>query len=574
MKRNLVIGFVILSTIVAAAVFLFPKRLTGDLKHKLAQKLGVKPEFLMVNIPPASGRTPGSTFAKKATVIPVLEVPRSDPDMHAGAEFNIDWSDASLGKAKGNVTAGILGSIFSDAESSNFEIKASHCRVLEMPFGELKKRLLSSQAILNSSAEGISLFVIVRAFEGQLSIRIKRAQDASGEAWARTQQNAVTLSDPKYGGDAALNVNSEGKDQFVVEWKEPVVFAYELQKAELFASHLGTRPDDIRFTPLTEDQWNEQSQTAASDSGRTAWSLLTIASGVYPQFHSLDQSWNVQSASVAESALKMFNPRSTKRIWANAKEPLSADRLTDTIQEYFRDCCKRGDKLFIVYYVGHMELTSSKDLRLLMGDLAPASEVNNQDLSSNGYLPLETFCQSLTSSKCCTVFLIDGCSRDEDEQDLGGELAIANDFMRGKKQFPSSPSSSFWFRKKKRAIASITKVKQAMIDALIYDQDNGISERGLGYLKGDNPVLIGSPPAASALGENPFFIGGPLIGPLAGEIYKRALPASLFHKSLGSVLNSLPFYHDGALRLPPGVGYSWSDFKRMTELSTAILGDG
>ena len=233
--------------VIGAAVFLIPLLLRSDFKTELAKQLNVEKDLLHLNVPPARARFPGFTFVIKPALIPIEYPNRSDPDITEGQEFSLDWTSANLSSASGK-NAGPIGAIFANSQGVNIELRALHCKVIEMTLADLKRRLLASSDVLDQAAKGNQPMVIVRSFEGQLEIRLAKTGKASADVWFGVRKRAEELREPS--GKQEVEIQDTGSDQMVMSWKEPVVFAYEVMKAEIITTHLGVQPDDVKFSPV------------------------------------------------------------------------------------------------------------------------------------------------------------------------------------------------------------------------------------------------------------------------------------------------------------------------------------
>jgi hypothetical protein len=149
------------------------------------------------------------------------------------------------------VAAGPLHGLFGDTESARLEVKAANCRVLEMTLGDIRKRLLASSDVQDLAAQNKAMVVVVRAYEAVLDTKIHRTSKLSAEAWGALKAKAKSVSDPDMNaGNAKIEIKGDTGDEMVLAWKEPVVFACEVQAANLFTTHLGAKPNEVKFEVL------------------------------------------------------------------------------------------------------------------------------------------------------------------------------------------------------------------------------------------------------------------------------------------------------------------------------------
>jgi hypothetical protein len=232
--------------VIGAAVFWIPRMFKPDFKTELAKQLNVEKSMLYLNLPPSRGRLPGFTFVAQPTLLPIGYPDRSDPDIKQGQEFSLDWSLADSSTASGTKGAGPLGALFSNTQGINTELRVRGGRVIEMTLLDLKRRLLASSDVLDQAARGNKPMVIVRAFEGELELRLTKSGAVSGDVWLGKKKLAEAVKAPS--GQQEVEVHDNGSNQTTISWKDPVVFAYEVMRAEIITKSMGVQPDDISFS--------------------------------------------------------------------------------------------------------------------------------------------------------------------------------------------------------------------------------------------------------------------------------------------------------------------------------------
>lgn len=238
---------VAVAVVAAAATLLLPRFLRPDFRKGLARQLNVDPDVLHLNIPPSPQRYPGFAFVMQGSMLQVA-APLERSQLNAGPTFELQWADLSKSDASSRLSGGPFRGIFSSDTDDKVSLNLHNCRVLETDVSQLKQRLLGVDSILKQADKGAPVLVITRAFEGQMEMKLQRGARASGEVWSEKVKLARSASSATANGE--IKVSTANDDQLIVQWSEPVVFAFEAVEAKLFASHLGTKPDKVDFKPV------------------------------------------------------------------------------------------------------------------------------------------------------------------------------------------------------------------------------------------------------------------------------------------------------------------------------------
>jgi hypothetical protein len=582
-KKQLV-WFVAGAFIVGIVVFLYPRLRRPDARVELAKVLGVNPEFLHLNIPPSTGRLPGSTFVISGSLLPIDFTSRDDKDLISGDPFALDWHITTLFSGEGASGAGPLGVLFENSEAVRIEIRAHDCRVIEMKLPVIKDRLLHSKEVLEQSARGNNPFVVVRAFEGTLETRLTKSGKESARAWDDVKESARRSSKASQTNTTRISLAGTSEDEVIVSWPTPVVFAYEVQKASLITTHLGTKPDDVNFAPVSvSDLTNatpKNPKPTAKSEGTGGWAMLTIASGYYPQVQFLNQEWNASSAGVFEDALLPYHPSSVLRLRSSADTSLTANLVLSNATQFVKHATEEGRSLVVVYYVGHTVSGASGNLWLVQSDatvdsiqdagktppnLKPVGE-NLDQLSKiadavqatygdgpKGMLAVEKLCAALSEGGVRFALIIDGCMEDQAFKDMANAVGF---------QFNPRYPELFYVG------------KSDVVTTEMSDFANLLDHFGqsMPCLRSENPVILAAKPGTVALGvKNPFVEGGPPLGPLAVRA-KEVVTAGLLNGEsppLATVIKSLASYRGvGEINLKGSI--SWSDFDGFEKSGRAL----
>jgi hypothetical protein len=72
-------------------------------------------------------------------------------------------------------------------------VHIENAHLVEMLGGDLKKRLLASEAARSAANHGTNPFVVFRSYEGKISFALNRQQNTSANAWAKVKTDAAQL---------------------------------------------------------------------------------------------------------------------------------------------------------------------------------------------------------------------------------------------------------------------------------------------------------------------------------------------------------------------------------------------
>jgi hypothetical protein len=215
----------------------------ADLRKEIAKQFNIEEGSFVLNLPPRPGCLPGSLFTDDLRY-PLARTKPDDADLDRGPAFQFS-SDLAL-DADANVSAGVsqwFGVAAKASTASNVKLEFKDARVVEMLGPELKKRLLKDAEARDASSRKVVPFIVARAFEGTITVKMTQKQGASADAWAQIKKDAI---DAKIGA----KIGSDDTVEFTVA--DPFVFAFEVVRATYVAQHLGSVADDVVLTKIPE----------------------------------------------------------------------------------------------------------------------------------------------------------------------------------------------------------------------------------------------------------------------------------------------------------------------------------
>jgi hypothetical protein len=187
---------------------------------------------------------PGSIFTEDLRV-PIARTKRDDASLDRGPAFEFV---ADFGfDAGANVSAGFaewFGLAAKATTAASVKLQFTDARIVEILGPELKRRILQDPDAKAAAARKVPPFVVARAFEGRLTVKMSRKDGASAEAWGRIKQQAVEAK-------VGASVGSDDTVSYTVG--EPFVFAFEVVRVNYVTEHLGSAANDAVLVPVPED---------------------------------------------------------------------------------------------------------------------------------------------------------------------------------------------------------------------------------------------------------------------------------------------------------------------------------
>jgi hypothetical protein len=236
--------------LVTASVVLVPRLFFPSLEARIAGQLHIPKEYLVLNVPPESGRLPGSIFVAARHFVPLDEIDSSDPRIRPGGSFDTEWDLKDWSGAEGRVAVLQVASELAKSDATRrVRIVLRRARMLEMTLPDLKSRLRSSHAAIMHGSD--HLVVVIRSIEAVPEVRVTRNRNASWQAWTAIKERASNVPQAQ----VETSGQQGNEDGVTFRTAEPVVFAFETGKADYVLNHLGASEPEIRLTPLTAKQF-------------------------------------------------------------------------------------------------------------------------------------------------------------------------------------------------------------------------------------------------------------------------------------------------------------------------------
>jgi len=232
--------------VAAIALVAVPPARAGDMKAELARRMNAKPGDFVLNFPPRFGCLPGSIFTDDLR-LPLERTHTDDPALTRGPAFGLDADLGEIASAEtGGTFAPIFGFLLSHRSLGTTTVQIEQAHVIEILGGDLKKRLLASEAARSAANRGIDPFVVFRAYEGIISLNLTRKRDTTADAWARVKADSAQVH---ASGELASD------DAVLFKLPERIVFAFEIMRATYVTTHLGTGPNEVVLRKISADQF-------------------------------------------------------------------------------------------------------------------------------------------------------------------------------------------------------------------------------------------------------------------------------------------------------------------------------
>jgi hypothetical protein len=120
-------------------------------------------------------------------------------------------------------------------------VHIENAHLVEMLGGDLKKRLLASEAARSAANHGMNPFVVFLSYEGKIGFALNRQQNTSGNAWAKVKADAAQLH---ASGEEAID------NAVIFTLPQSIVFAFEVMKAAYVTTHLGGAPNEVALVKI------------------------------------------------------------------------------------------------------------------------------------------------------------------------------------------------------------------------------------------------------------------------------------------------------------------------------------
>ena len=199
----------------------------------------------------------------KGSMIPIMFPPEDTGDMETGEGFDLEWGTLTKSDASGGVGAGLFDTLFKQESFDKISLRATECRILELPLQKVRERLLESDEVVKAADAKTPVFVIIRSYMGKIEMKITKDSKTSGEAWTEKVEEAEGIAERA--GKGNLGITSKSDRDMVITWQTPTVFAYEAMEANLLTTHLGTDPNEVELKKVTEEQLTAAMKAASTE---------------------------------------------------------------------------------------------------------------------------------------------------------------------------------------------------------------------------------------------------------------------------------------------------------------------
>lgn len=565
------LGAVIVVAIVAKVLLsiLYPT----DLRSQLAHVLGIKPDVLWVNLPPAKNRMPGTAFVYQTTLLAIDSVQSDASDVSIGSEFELGWVNSTGSKLNTSADAGFMGLLYGDSGNFKVDLRATKCRSLEVPLDKLKKRLLGSEEIRAQAAQGREPLVVVRSYEGLVTLRVGKSSATSAEVWQKAKDSAKeTANFP----NSKVAIKGESDDSLEVTFNEPIVFAFEMVAAKLIATHLGADPNDVQFRSIPEPGTETQKKAAVSPDDPRRWALATVAVSDFPQTAWLQQDWNRHSATEMKRMLETFAPTLMNDYRTGPTSLSTAERLLKFANDFGREAKASGARLIVFYYVGHSVTTSNGKILLLQSGVTPQSlkqlvaeqrappqgdpsnigrivEKARQE-DGESALRISELHAALLKSGVPFVILLDGCMENS---------AVKQTVEGAGFRFDSQHPTLYYVGAEPLTQRLISRVGDSLRDFAA----------GSSYLSDSNPIVFAAKPGTLAmLTDDPLWEFAAPLAPLAGKVRRILAPSASGNVgSLAELIARSVDMRQGVGEIELSGSISWSDFSAIERAAHTIV---
>jgi len=202
------------------------------LREMLAEQLGVDAENLFVNIPPLPSRYPGAILLDMGDWL--LEgVGPDHPSLIRGGRFGFSGRFRGLTTTEGSLGSSLFKVWATSGIVSDYTISVDPGQVVEI--AHLADWLQQSVLAPDLRDGAIPAKVVMRAWEGQMSVGVVRQRRISAEAWTEVVQELLDAA--KETPKIEVRLNRAQNDTVTIRVIDPVVFAFEaLNVSELLAA--------------------------------------------------------------------------------------------------------------------------------------------------------------------------------------------------------------------------------------------------------------------------------------------------------------------------------------------------
>ena len=551
-RVRIVVGCVLVFAILGAGIWWLRRPPERTLRRAIADAFNRPVELIELNIPPAAARYPGTILTEVNPSQLVVYRSGMQTDVTKGPPTSV--SAKADGSASASVVAELLGAAAAGG-SLDVDVDVTDLRVLEIPVNKELKDALIADSFLSENVVVWKPRVVVRAYEGIVTLNLRRGASLSAEAWEKAKKK---IAEAKLQSDGSMKYASP----------EATIIAFETLDLQFFSRSAGPTPDDVK---LIEHQVAvTPADVAALTPDPRTLGFATIATthqGTNRPLRMVDGSLALVQQSLTDLGAVPLG--------VDILDPNQAD-LDGAAQRIVEAAKQKKVAAIIVYYVGHTYNDAAKVHYVELGTfnskiasqierrvtpmLLPSGTISDGSAWSSllevaaaandeatephdGLFPLGRLVRSFEKQTSIPIaFVVDGCFQKDEVDELRKQLSLT---PRGDYFGPSGDGGP----------AEVSRLADAL---------NEFSSPP--YLRGTNVVLLGAAPGTLAV-EQPSprgsWTGETTVGPLAARLDRVAhLPP---YESWGELLRAMRDIGTTGERRIYGT-VSWSDFSKFDQL--------
>ncbi len=493
MNKKILISVLVI-VVLCLGVFLIPPLFQKDLKESLADILNIESKKLILNLPPSPSRYPGSILLPYDKSYLVFTLNDSlDKNLERGKKFNINAKLKNSQFVNGNTSSGIMEGIFSNKQHFEILVEIKNGQIIELPIKHLKEYIKNHPEVLNALNKRQQPIILNRSYLGVLTYNIVAKDKKGAEILSEFEKNAEELQ--KRIPEIKINSDFSNNNKISFSLTEPIIIAYEAMLVSYIVDNLSNEDLQIRLATIIEDDIIDlKSSNSKIDLPRTNnknWGLITIGSGHFENFATLDVPEAVHSASTVKKILENYDPKFIKSLISSENDIVTDDKLLDWTIDLNIELQENPVDYLVIYYAGHALTLPNGEMSLLQGNLKKdfvETAIENMDEKianpNDGHLLVRTLYDSFEMTGIPFTIILDACSPNEEM-----EQALQNvNMLLGSKD----GSNLMYIGDEPLITDEMSKIS------------NVLSEIGnrFEYRTTTNPIIFSSKPGAKALFQN------------------------------------------------------------------------
>ena len=192
-------------------------------------------------------------------MLPLEFASANDKRYQRGQKVNLNVSLDAKAVADGSFDLGFFKQLSDSGKTKALSVNIADVVPVEIRAGDLKSILLSSEDAKKAALDDEQVFIISKAYEGQMLVTLKTTENTKASAVA----TEISKSIP--GAEAKVSADAGKQDEIKISFYEPTVFAFELMEASFFSSSLSIEPDDISLSFIPEAQFQSNFKLPNAD---------------------------------------------------------------------------------------------------------------------------------------------------------------------------------------------------------------------------------------------------------------------------------------------------------------------